>query len=265
MGIIQPIVYGVVQGITEFLPISSTAHLILIPWFFGWKDPGNVFDVALHIGTAAAVILYFVKDWIRLIHAGFTRPKSDDGKLFWFLVIATIPGGIAGIFLDKYMQYFRNPALIGIVLIVLGIVLYLADKMGQNNTELKKIGLFRSLGIGISQILAIIPGISRSGITITTGRFLGVKKESIVKFTFLLSAPIILADGLYHAKDLKNVPIDRIPFIIAVFTSAIVGALSIKFLLSYIRKWGFGIFAVYRFVFGTFVIVLYFIRIHFLK
>jgi len=262
MSIVQSIIYGIVQGITEFLPISSTAHLILIPWFFGWKDPGNVFDVALHVGTAAAVILYFIKDWIRLIRAGFTRPKSDDGKLFWFLMIATIPGGLAGVFLDKYMEYLRNPVIIGAVLIIIGIVLYVADKIGQSKIELKNIGLSRSLAIGFSQAIAIIPGISRSGITMSTGRFLGVGRESIAKFTFLLSAPIILADGLYHAKDLRNVPIDKIPFIIAVFTSAIVGALAIKFMLSYLKKWGFGIFAIYRFIFGAFVIVLYFIRLH---
>jgi undecaprenyl-diphosphatase len=265
MSIFQSIVYGIVQGITEFLPISSTAHLVLVPWFFGWKDPGIVFDIALHVGTAIAVILFFIKDWIILIRAGFTRPKSDDGKLFWFLVIATIPGGLTGIFLDKYMENIRNPLLIGIVLIVFGIVLYLADKIGKNKIELKNIGLIRSLGVGFSQALAIIPGISRSGVTMSTGRFLGVTRESIAKFTFLLSGPIILADGLYHVKDLKSVPIDKIPLITAILTSAIVGALSIKFLLSYLRKWGFGLFAIYRFALGALVIILYFLRLHFLK
>lgn len=265
MSIIQSIVYGIVQGITEFLPISSTAHLIIVPWFFGWKDPGIVFDVALHIGTALAVILFFIKDWIKLIQAGFTQPKSDDGKLFWFLVIATIPGGLAGILLDKYMENFRNPLLIGIVLIVFGIVLYLADKIGKNKIELKNIGLSKSLVVGFSQALAIVPGISRSGVTMSAGRFLGVARESIAKFTFLLSGPIILAAGLYHIKDLKSVRIDIIPFIIAILTSAIVGALSIKFLLSYLKKRGFGLFAIYRFALGTSVIILYFLRLHFLK
>jgi undecaprenyl-diphosphatase len=265
MSIIQSIVYGIIQGITEFLPISSTAHLILVPWFFGWKDPGIAFDVALHLGTAIAVILFFIKDWIKLIKSGFTHPKSSDGKLFWFLVIATIPGGLAGIFLDKYMEKLRNPLLIGIVLIVLGIVLYLADKIGKNKIGFKDIGFLRSLVVGISQALAIIPGISRSGITMSTGRFLGMTREGIAKFTFLLSGPIILADGLYHAKDLSSTTIDKLPFIIAILTSAIIGALSIKFLLVYLKKRGFGLFAIYGFALGAFVIVLYFIRLNVLK
>ena len=263
MSIIQSVVYGIVQGITEFLPISSTAHLILIPWFFGWKDPGIVFDIALHIGTALAVIIFFIKDWIILIRSGFTKPKSDDGKLFWFIIIATVPGGLAGMLLDEYMERIRNPLLIGIVLIIFGIVLYLADRIGKNKIELKNTGLLRSLYIGLSQALAIIPGISRSGVTMSAGRFLGMTRESAAKFTFLLSGPIILAAGLYHIKDLNSVPIDIIPFMISILASAIVGALSIKFLLSYLKKWGFGLFAVYRFALGTFIIILYFLRHNF--
>ena len=139
MTIFQAIIYGIVQGIGEFLPISSTAHLILVPWFFGWNEPGNVFDVALHLGTAAAVILFFFKDWINLIGAGITKPKSTEGKLFWFIVIATIPGGIAGILLDKYMGSFTNPALIAVCLIVMGVILYFADKFGRNEIDIKNI------------------------------------------------------------------------------------------------------------------------------
>jgi undecaprenyl-diphosphatase len=260
MSIIQAIVYGIVQGIGEFLPISSTAHLILVPWLLGWRNPGVVFDVALHLGTAAAVILFFLKDWIRLIGAGFSRPKSKDGKLFWLIVLATIPGGIAGVLLDKYMTNFRNPALIGVMLILMGVILYLADIMGRNEVKIENIGLSRSILVGISQTLAIIPGVSRSGITMSTGRILGMTRESIAKFTFLMSAPIILADGLYHAKGMGSVPIDKVPFFVAVLTSAIVGALSIKFLLNYLKRKGFGIFAVYRLIVGAFVIAVYFLR-----
>jgi undecaprenyl-diphosphatase len=117
--IIQAIIYGIVQGIGEFLPISSTAHLVLIPWVFGWNDPGVAFDVALHLGTAVAVIIYFFKDWVQLIRAGIREPKSKDGMLFWLLVLATIPGGLLGVILDKYMGIFRNPALIGVMLIAI--------------------------------------------------------------------------------------------------------------------------------------------------
>ncbi len=260
MNLIQAIVYGIVQGIGEFLPISSTAHIILVPWFFGWRDPGVVFDVALHLGTAAAVISFFLKDWIVLIKAGLSSPKSADGKLFWLIVLATIPGGIVGVLLDKYMETFRNPVLIGIMLIIMGIILYLADKMGCEDVELDNISLSHSIIVGISQALAIVPGVSRSGITMSTGRILGIKRESIAKFTFLMSAPIILADGLYHARRLGGVPVDKVSFIASVLTSAIVGALSIGFLLKYLKRKGFGIFAIYRFILGAFVIAVYFLR-----
>lgn len=258
MDIFQAVIYGLVQGIAEFLPISSTAHIVLLPWLFGWHDPGNVFDVALHLGTAAAVISFFFKDWVNLIRAGVTRPKSTDGKLFWFIVAATIPGGIAGVLLDKYMANFRNPALIALMLIIMGVVLYWADKLGRNEIDLKNVGLKESLIIGVSQVLAIIPGVSRSGITMSAGRFLGIDRESVAKFTFLLSSPIILADALYHAKDLRSVPIDILPFAVAILTSALVGMISIKFLLDYLKKRGFGIFALYRFALGLLVLALYF-------
>jgi Uncharacterized bacitracin resistance protein len=258
--IFQAIVFGIVQGIGEFLPISSTAHIILVPWLLGWKDPGNVFDVALHLGTAAAVIGFFVKDWLRLILSGFTRPKTRDGKLFWILVATTIPGGLAGLLLDKYTENFRNPALIAVMLIIMGVILYVADRIGRREISVENIGLKRGLIVGVAQAFAIIPGVSRSGVTMSVGRLLGMTREGIARFTFLMSAPIILADGLYHAKDLGSVPIEMAPFITAVLTSAIVGALSIKFLLDYLRTKGFGIFAVYRFILGALVIVIYFIR-----
>ena len=260
MNIIQAIVYGIVQGIGEFLPISSTAHLVLIPWIFGWNDPGVAFDVALHLGTAAAVIIFFFKDWIKLISAGIREPKSKDGMLFWLLVLATIPGGLLGIVLDKYMEGFRNPALIGVMLIVMGIILYYADKHGEREIKIEDIGLKRSLIVGISQVFAIIPGVSRSGITMSAGRLLGIERESIAKFTFLLSTPIIIGDALYHATKMGSVPIDKTSFIVAILTAAIVGFLSIKFLLNYLKTKGFGVFAIYRFILGAVVIAIYFVR-----
>ena len=263
MNIIQAIIYGIVQGIGEFLPISSTAHLVLIPWIFGWNDPGVAFDVALHLGTAAAVILFFWKDWVNLIKDGIREPKSKNGKLFWLLVLASIPGGLLGVLLDKYMEAFRNPALIGVMLIIMGIILYYADKIGNDKIKIEDIGFKRSLIVGISQVFAIIPGVSRSGITMSAGRYLGIERESIAKFTFLLSTPIILGDALYHATKIGSVTIDKTPFIVAVLTAAIVGFLSIKFLLNYLKTKGFGIFAIYRFVLGVFVIATYFVKLKF--
>ncbi len=259
MDLIQAIVYGIVQGIGEFLPISSTAHLKLIPFITGWDAPPPAFEVALHLGTAAAVILFFFKDWVNLIFSGLTKPKSQDGKLFWFLVVATIPGGIAGLLFSEYADKIVNPALIGILLIVMGFVLYFADKFGRNEIDIKKIGIKESLIVGISQMLAIIPGVSRSGITMSAGRAIGITREGIAKFTFLLSTPIVLLDGLYHLKDMGRVP-DKVSFFTAILTAAIVGILSIKFILDYLKKKGFGIFAVYRFLFGAFIIILYIIK-----
>ena len=261
MNIIQAIIYGIVQGIGEFLPISSTAHLILVPWFFGWTDPGVAFDVALHLGTASAVILFFFKDWVKLVNAGIREPKSKDGVLFWLLVLATIPGGLFGVLLDKYMEGFRNPVLIGAMLIIMGIILYYADITSDEKIKIEDIGLKRSFIVGISQVFAIIPGVSRSGITMSVGRFLGIERESIAKFTFLLSTPIIIGDALYHATKMGTVSIDKTSFIVAVVTAAIVGFLSIKFLLNYLKTKGFGIFAIYRFVLGAVVIATYYIRL----
>lgn len=259
MSVFQALIYGVVQGITEFLPVSSTAHLDLLPWIVGWKEPGNVFDVALHFGTALAVIVFFFKDWIRLISSGFTKPKSQYGKLFWFLVIATVPGSAAGVLLDKYMNNF-SPLLTGTLLIVMGAVLYACDKVGKSSVHLESMGLGRSVIVGVAQVLAIIPGVSRSGITMSVGRAAGVDRAGIAKFTFLLSTPIILGDALFHAKDLPGVPIDILPFAVSVVTAAVVGMLAIKFLLDYLKTRSFLIFTAYRFLLGAFVIALFFIR-----
>lgn len=260
MNLFQALIYGIVQGITEFLPVSSTAHLTLIPWIFGWQNPGNVFDVALHFGTSIAVIVFFFHDWVRLVTAGFKEPRTQAGRLFWFLVIATVPGALAGIALDRYMASFTNPLLIGILLIIMGMVLYACDKLGKSSVPLEKIGLRRSILIGAAQVLAIVPGVSRSGITMSVGRAAGVDRESIAKFTFLLSTPIILGDTLFHAKDLASVRIDVLPFTAAVATAAVVGILSIRFLLDFLKKRSLLLFTVYRFAFGAFIIALYCIR-----
>ncbi|MEI6102228.1 MAG: undecaprenyl-diphosphate phosphatase, partial [Eubacteriales bacterium] len=202
-----------------------------------------------------AVILFFAKDWVRIISAWFTKPKTPDGKLFWFIVVATIPGAIAGVLLDKYMGNF-SPLLTGVLLIAMGIVLYACDKLGKSDIDLKNMGLGRSILVGVAQVLAIIPGVSRSGITMSVGRAAGVDRTSIAKFTFLMSTPLILGDALYHAKDLPGLDIPVIPFIVAIVTAAVVGMLAIKFLLDFLKKTGFLVFTIYRFAFGTLVILL---------
>lgn len=261
MSIFQAIIYGIIQGLGEFLPISSTAHITLLPWLLGWQDPGLDFDIALHMGTLIAVVIFFWKDWIRLIKAGFTDAGSSEGRLFWYILLACVPGGIFGVlFEDQISTTFRNPILIGVMLIAMGILLYIADRFYESRVELKEIGLKRSLIIGVSQALAMFPGVSRSGITMAAGRSMSVKREDAARFTFLLSTPFIFLSGVYKAKDLVSVSVDAVPFIAAIITSAIVGALSIKFLLDYLKRRGFGIFAVYRFIIGAAVIAIALVR-----
>ena len=255
MSLLEAIIYGILQGLGEFLPISSTAHITLAPWFFGWKDPGLAFDIALHLGTLAAVIIFFWKDWINLIRAGLTDVKSPEGKLFWYIVLACVPGGVLGLIFEEHVETtFRNPLLIGIMLAVMGIVIYVADRFSRSEVELMDIGPKRSFLIGVSQALAMIPGVSRSGISMAAGRAMKIKREDAARFTFLLSTPFIFLSGVYKAKDLISVPVDAFPFMVAILTSAVVGLFSIKFLLEYLRRKGFGILAVYRLVLGAIVI-----------
>ncbi|MGI6668552.1 MAG: undecaprenyl-diphosphatase UppP [Acetivibrionales bacterium] len=256
MDLLQAIIYGIIQGLGEFLPISSTAHIILAPLVFGWEDPGLAFDVALHMGTLAAVIIFFWRDWLILIKAGLTNIKSSEGKLFWYIVLACVPGGVFGLLFEEQIETtFRNPLLIGIMLVIMGIALYIADRYCRSDVALKDIGLKRSFLIGISQALAMFPGVSRSGVTMAAGRALNINREDAARFTFLLSTPFIFLSGVYKARDIFAIEADMAPVIVAVATSAIVGALSIKFLLGYLKRKGFGIFAVYRFIIGAAVIV----------
>ena len=256
MNILQAIVYGIIQGLTEFLPISSDAHLIIIPKLLGWQDPSLNFDIALHFGTTVAVIGFFFKDWVALIKAGFTKPSSGSGKIFWWLVAAAVPGGLLGLLLKHFAKDVRNLFLIAWMLIIMGILLYLADRFSPKKYEIKSIGVKRSVLIGLAQVVAMIPGVSRSGITITAGRLCGVKRESAAKFTFLLSTPTILGLCLYDLKDIAGEHIQALPFSLAVVASAIVGALAIKFLLDYIKRKGFGVFMVYRCALGVLLLIL---------
>jgi len=258
----QAVVMGLVQGLGEFLPISSSAHLILVPWLFKWHDPGLTFDIALHIGTLIAVIAYFWRDWIKLILGAFQGTKTNEGRLFWYLVLATIPGAIMGLLLEEKAEtVFRNPLLIAVMLIVLGVILYWADRKGRKLTEINKISLGQSLMIGVSQALAIIPGVSRSGITMTTGLFLGLTREGAARFSFLLSAPVIFGAGLIKVPDiLANPGMVDAPFLVGMLVSALSGAASIGFLLKYVQKKNFLPFVWYRFLLGAVVLLVALMR-----
>ncbi|GAB6274139.1 MAG: undecaprenyl-diphosphatase UppP [Peptococcaceae bacterium] len=251
----QAVVLGIVQGIGEFLPISSSAHLVIIPWLMKWAYAGLTFDVALHVGTLIGVVSYFWRDWLVLLRNGFSRRPGKERNLFWYLVLATIPGAVIGyVFEEQAKTVFREPLLIGIMLIVMGIVLYAADRLSLARKGLNQLTLADALGIGISQALAIIPGVSRAGITMTCGRLLSLKRETAARFSFLLSTPIIFSAGILQLKQLQMADLN-IPFITGVVVSALVGYLAIKFLLIYLTRHGFGLFVWYRLLLGILVII----------
>ena len=259
--ILQALILGIVQGLTELLPISSSAHLNLIPWVFNWSEISPSFDVALHLGTLLAITLFFFKDWLGLIKGGYDqvvkKKKSTEGKIFWYIVAVTIPTGILSLVLDKFSGYICDKfniesIMIAIALIVLGIVLYIVDKKAPSETKYEDMTFKQSFLIGLSQaIAAAFPGTSRSGITMTVARALKVDRESAAKYSFLLSTPIVFAATVLKFKDF----VFSVPFIIGVLASFLVGLLVIKFLLKYIKKGSFKIFAVYRVIFGILIII----------
>ena len=262
MSVIQSIILGIVQGIGEFLPISSSAHLILVPFLFGWKESGLAFDIALHFGTLLAVLVIYFKEWWNLFTGAcskvFKGKDSLNNRMFWYLVIATIPGALAGLFLDDIIEgVFRKQIwLIALFLAIMGVLIYAGDRWASKHyknkeTKFEDITFKQAFIVGCSQALAVLPGFSRSGTTILTGRLLGINKEAITKFTFLLSVPIIAGATVLKLPDLaisKEV-------IIGITTSVIVGVISIKFLLNYIKKHDFSVFAFYRVIIAIIVYI----------
>ena len=266
MTILQSIILGIIQGLTELLPISSSAHLNIIPWLLGWtksqefKAAFEGFDVALHFGTLLAIGIFFFKDWIALIKGGYNqvvkKEKTTEGRMFWYIVLATIPGGAIGFLLDHFVgDALEKPLIIGIALAVMGVILYVVDKNAKSNTTYEKMTLKQTFIIGLSQSLAFIPGVSRSGVTMTTGRLMGVDRESTAKYSFLLSTPIVFAATVYKFKDF----VFSVPFFIGIIVSFLVGIFVIKFLLEYLKKGSFKGFAIYRVIVGIAVIILSFV------
>jgi undecaprenyl-diphosphatase len=256
LGLKEAVVLGIVQGLGEFLPISSSGHLVLAPWLFGWEDPGLAFNVALHLGTLVAVVAYFWRDWLNLAQNGLKGKKNREGRLFWYLAAATVPGILAGLALEEYAEtVFRAPVLVGAMLIAMGAVLYAADRWGARARGIWQVGWRDALFIGVSQALAIIPGVSRSGATISAGRMLGLDREAATRFSFLLSTPIILGAGVYS---LRNIGINDLTFAfwVGVAASAVTGFAAIAFLLRFVVTRNFNIFVWYRTALGTVVILM---------
>lgn len=261
MTIFRAIILGIIQGIAEFLPISSSAHLIIFPYLFGWEESGLAFDVALHFGTMMAVILIFFKDWWNLFVGAIKdvkeKKKTTNGKMFWYLIIATIPAALTGVLLDNVIEgVIRNKVwIIALALAIMGLLIYVGDKWASKHykkeTEFEDITLKQALIVGISQAFAVIPGFSRSGTTILAGRLQGISKEAITKFTFLLSVPVICGATILKVGDLALTK----EVIVGIITSFATGVIAIKFLLRYIKKHDFSIFAFYRVILAIIVLV----------
>jgi undecaprenyl-diphosphatase len=267
MPLYQVVVLSIIQALTEFAPVSSSAHLALAPWLFGWKDPGLTFDVALHAGTLAAILIYFFRDWVQIIGQGLGLRAGSDPQLkqnralLWLLAAASIPIGVIGYLFNKQADTtWRNPYLIGGMLILIGIVMWIAERRGAGNKPMSQISWADGMTIGIAQALAVIPGTSRSGITIVAGLFRGLDRETAARFSFLLSAPAIAAAALKKAWDIHKhggIPPDmKIPFLLGIVLSAVLGAVVIAVFLRYLRRNSLMLFVYYRIVFGIIVIAL---------
>lgn len=268
MTIFQALVFGIVQGLGEFLPVSSSAHLILVPWLFGWQDPGLGFDVMLHLGTLAAVLIYFRHD-LRLLMQGFwhslfrsTRNLRNNSsqRLAWFLIIASVPGAIIGKLLEEQAENaFRNPMLIAVTVSGFGLILLAADRFGRKHKQIDNIHWWEAVLIGLGQALAIIPGVSRSGSTIAAGLGLGFQREDAARFSFLMSIPIIFGAGLVKIRHLSG-NVGFVELAVGFFASAVFGFLSIRYLLRYVAKHDFKIFVWYRLVFAVLIMIVFYLR-----
>jgi undecaprenyl-diphosphatase len=259
--VFQALILGIIQGLSEFLPISSSAHLALAPWILHWPDPGLAFDVALHFGTLLAVLWYFWAEWVALLIAAKDiilkrRIETVNERRVLFLIIATIPGAIAGLALEKQAEgTFRDPRLVAVALIVMGIVLWAVDRFSARDRTLGTMRWTDALLTGIAQMFAIIPGVSRSGSTISAGRALRFTREDAAVFSFLMSMPIIAAAAVLKMPQAIREQGLSAPMIVGVLASALSGWLAISVLLRVVVKHSYGVFAAYRVILGAAVLI----------
>ncbi len=267
--ILQAIVMGVVQGLAEFLPISSTGHLILVPEMLGWHDPfidSLAFSVMLHVGTLVALIVYFWRDWLRLIPAGLAaiRDRSfrgdRDRRLAWLILVTVIPGGVIGaLFNDYFETNVRAAGTVALTLVVGAAILWLAERWGRRDRAMGALGFRGAFGIGAAQALALFPGISRSGISIAAGLFAGLDRESAARFSFLMSAPIIAGAAAFEGRKLFTHEAGVTPhvslLVAGILAALVSGMLAIRFLLGYVRRHPLDLFIVYRVVAAAVIVV----------
>ena len=265
----QAVVMGIVQGLTEFLPVSSSGHLIIVPSLFGWRDPfitSLAFSVMLHIGTLAALLVYFRSDWLRLIPAAIAtvRDRSFDGdpdrRLAWLIAVATVPALIVGVLLNDLVESrFREVGLVALMLVVGGGILWLAERQGSRRLLPMDLTFPKALGIGAAQALALVPGISRSGISISAGLFAGLDRESAARFAFLMATPITAGAGLWELRKVltgeAGVDLPIVPLLAGMVAALVAGLIAIAVLLRYLRTHGLGVFVAYRLLVAALFVV----------
>ena len=267
--IVQALVMGVVQGLTEFLPVSSSGHLIVVPYLLGFHDPfidSLAFSVMLHLATLVALLLYFRSDWLRLIPAGLAaiRDRSLRGdperRLAWLLVVATIPAVIAGVLLNDVIESnVRSPALVAVMLVIGGAILWLADRVGRHAQGVDDVTFPLAFGIGVAQAIALVPGISRSGISIAAGLFAGLTREAAARFSFLMATPVIAGAGAWETLKIirgeGGPAVEVAPLVVGLVAALVAGVAAIEVTLRYLRTHPVTVFALYRVALAAVVLV----------
>ncbi len=274
MTMLQTIILGIIQGITEFFPISSSGHLIAVRYLFDFGAESAkaelIFDIALHFGTFLAIFIYFFKDFWTMVMEGFKFKGKDgktsfknlkhQGKLMWYIIGACIPAGVVAIALEDVIEkHIRKPLIVAISMAVMGIIMWIVDKHSKKKIEIKDMGFKQALGVGIGQVFAMIPGFSRSGTTMTAARAMKIDRKSAAKFSFLLGAPVMFGATALAIMDLTKDMI-TIEFIVGILVSFVVGLIAIKSLMKIVEKVGFGIFAIYRVMLALIIIITMIIR-----
>lgn len=271
MNLLEALVMGAIQGLGEFIPISSSAHLVVVPKIFHWHTPGLAFDVALHLGTLVALAAYFWREWYDLIRGAIAKTRfgrnivvsktaAAESYLLWPIILGCLPAAIAGYEFESVIEHaLRSPKVIAATMILLGLLLFAADRIGKKTRPMERITARDWIIMGCAQALALIPGVSRSGITITAGLFCGLRREAAARFSFLLGSPIILGAAIFEMKDIleSGLPASQIaPFAVGILSAGVVGYLCIGFLLNYLKRKSMDIFVGYRIAFGLLMILL---------
>ncbi|MBA3236033.1 MAG: undecaprenyl-diphosphatase UppP [Chloroflexi bacterium] len=269
--LVQALIMGIVQGLTEFLPVSSSGHLIVVPYLFGWRDPfitSIAFSVMLHAGTLAALLIFFRADWLRLVPAGLAAARDrsfgadPDRRLAWLLVAATIPAAIAGfLFNDIVETVFREVGIVAITLVVGGVILWLADRWGARTKGVEDVTFPIAIGLGVAQAIALIPGISRSGISISAARLAGLDREAAARFSFLMATPITAGAAVFEVRKLLSgeagVEVSIGPLIVGMVAAFVSGLLAIGILLRYLRSRSLSVFVLYRVILAAVVLIVF--------